>query len=123
MSSRSYSRTVYSTESGRICPDCGQPIAECRCKKGSDRRGDRPKGDGIVRVSLDRKGRGGGVVSLIAGLTGSDEELKALAAELKRRCATGGTVKNGNIEIQGDHRDVLVEALRAKGYNVKKAGG
>ncbi len=120
---RSNSRTVYTTESGRICPDCGQPIAECRCSKRSDKHSDRPKGDGIVRVSLDRKGRKGGVVSLITGLSGSDEELKALASDLKRRCATGGTVKDGNIEIQGDHRDALVEVLKAKGFTVKKAGG
>ncbi len=123
MPSRSNSRTVYTTESGRICPDCGQPIAACRCHKRSGVGSDRPKGDGIVRISLDRKGRKGGVVSLITGLPGSDEALKAMASELKRRCATGGTVKNGAIEIQGDHRDVLVEALRAKGFMVKKAGG
>ncbi len=125
MPSRDYSRTVYSTETGRVCPACGQPIATCRCKQ----QGSRPKGagavkgDGIVRISLDRKGRKGGVVSLITGLPGSDEELKALAAELKRRCGAGGTVKDGAIEIQGDHRDALVEALKAKGFVVKKAGG
>ncbi len=121
MPSRDYSRTVYTTETGRICPECGRPIAECH--KRSDRRSDRPKGDGIVRISLDRKGRAGGVVSLITGLPGSPEALKTLATELKRRCATGGTVKNGTIEIQGDHRDTLVEVLRAKGFTVKKAGG
>ncbi len=120
MPDRNYSRTVYTTESGRVCPDCGQPMVECRCKK----QAARPKGDGVVRVSLDRKGRKGGVVSLITGLPGTDEELKALAAELKRRCGTGGTVKDGAIEIQGDHRDTLVELLKARGLkNVKKAGG
>ncbi len=119
MPDRNYSRTVYSTESGRICPECGQPLASCRCKQQSAR----PKGDGVVRVALDRKGRAGKAVSVVTGLPGSDEELKALAAELKRRCGTGGTIKNGAIEIQGDHRDALVEALRAKGFTVKKAGG
>jgi translation initiation factor 1 len=119
MPDRNYSRIVYTTETGRVCPNCGQPVADCRCKK----QGARPKGDGVVRVFLDRKGRKGGVVSLISGLPGSAEELKALATELKRRCGTGGTVKDGNIEIQGDHRDVLVEVLKARGLNVKKAGG
>jgi translation initiation factor 1 len=113
------SRTVYSTETGRVCPNCGQPVAECRCRKATVR----PRGDGIVRVSLDKKGRGGKSVTLVTGLPGSDEGLKLLAADLKRRCGTGGTLKDGVIEIQGDHRDTLVALLRAKGFNVKRAGG
>ena len=76
-----------------------------------------------MRISLDKKGRGGSTVSLISGLPGSDDALKSLASELKHRCGTGGTVKNGMIEIQGDHRDILVEILKSKGYSVKKAGG
>jgi translation initiation factor 1 len=76
-----------------------------------------------VRVSLDRKGRGGKSVTLVTGLSGSDEDLKLLAADLKRRCGTGGTLKDGVVEIQGDHRDTLVALLRAKGFNVKRAGG
>ena len=113
------SRTVYSTETGRICPDCGQPIAACRCKKPHTRS----NGDGIVRVSLDKKGRHGSVVTLITGLPGSDEALKTLTAELKRRCGAGGTLKDGVIEIQGDHRDALIAALQSKGFRPKKAGG
>ncbi len=115
----SNARTVYSTESGRICPNSGQPIAGCRCKQ----QRARPAGDGIIRVSLDKKGRGGKVVTLITGLPGSDEELKTLAAELKRRCGAGGALKDGVIEIQGDHRDTLLTALQAKGFRPKKAGG
>ncbi len=76
-----------------------------------------------MRVSLDKKGRGGKSVTLVTGLPGSDEDLKLLAADLKRRCGTGGTLKDGVIEIQGDHRDTLVALLRAKGLNVKRAGG
>lgn len=113
------SRTVYSTETGRICPDCGQPIAACRCKQ----KQARPAGDGVVRVSLDKKGRRGSVVTLITGLPGPDESLKILAAELKRRCGSGGTLKDGIIEIQGDHRDALIAALQSKGFRPKKAGG
>lgn len=121
MPDKSYSRTVYTTESGRVCPNCGQPLdgGSHRCVQNASR----PKGDGVVRVSLDRKGRGGKSVSLVTGLPGSDEDLKTLAAELKRRCGTGGTLKDGVIEIQGDHRDTLVAALRAHGFTVKKAGG
>ncbi len=77
----------------------------------------------MVRLSLDRKGRRGGVMTLITGLPGTDEDLKTRAAELKRRCGTGGTVKDGVIEIQGDQRDTLVEVLKGKGLNAKKAGG
>jgi len=118
----SNSRTVYTTESGRICPECGHPIAECICKKKATHSAI-AKTDGIVRVSLERKGRAGGSVSLITGLALDYEALKTLAADLKRRCGTGGTVKDGVIEIQGDQRDKLVAALIEKGYKAKKAGG
>jgi translation initiation factor 1 len=74
-------------------------------------------------VALEKKGRGGKTVSVITGLAGTDDELRALAAELKRRCGSGGTLKDGVIEIQGDHRDTLVEALKAKGVPAKRAGG
>lgn len=119
MPDRNYSRTVYSTETGRICPNCGQPLAGCRCKK----QAPRAQGDGIVRVALEKKGRGGKTVSVITGLTAGNEELKTLAAELKRRCGTGGTLKDGVIEIQGDHRDTLVDLLKSKSYQVKRVGG
>ena len=124
-----YSRTVYSTESGgRICPDCGRPVADCRCKKKSGKPAPSPSAgnmprDGVVRVALEKKGRGGKTVSVITGLTGSEDSLKELAAELKRRCGTGGTLKDTVIEIQGDHRDTLVELLKSKGHTVKRVGG
>ncbi len=119
MPDKTYSRTVYTTESGRICPGCGQPVSACRCKQQSSH----PAGDGVVRIFLDKKGRRGGVVSLITGLPGSEDELKALASELKRRCATGGTLKDGATEIQGDHRDAILALLQSKGIRAKKAGG
>lgn len=123
-----YSRTVYSTESGgRICPDCGRPVDDCRCKKKSGRASAGPAAampkDGVVRVALEKKGRGGKTVSVITGLTGSEDSLKELAAELKRRCGTGGTLKDKVIEIQGDHRDTLVELLKSKGFTAKRVGG
>jgi translation initiation factor 1 len=118
----SNSRTVYTTESGRICPQCGRPVASCQCKKKGAPSGS-AKGDGVVRVFLEKKGRGGKTVSIVTGLPLDEETLKTLAADLKRRCGTGGTVKDGAIEIQGDHRDTLVAALAEKGYKAKKAGG
>jgi len=117
---RNENPTVYSTESGRMCPNCGRPVAECVCKKHTAVH---DKGDGVVRVRLESKGRGGKSVSVISGLGMGDEELKKLAGELKRQCGTGGTVKEGLIEIQGDHRDTLVAALAKLGIRAKKAGG
>lgn len=127
----SNSRTVYTTESGRICPDCGRPIAACTCKKKSRSQGEPTRSsvaaslpkDGVVRVVLEKKGRGGKTVSIVAGLRLNDEDLRELSTELKRRCGTGGTVKDGLIEIQGDHRDVLMSVLKDKGYTVKRVGG
>lgn len=112
------SNLVYSTEVGRMCPECQHAINDCRC-------GDEaPKsGDGILRVSLETKGRKGKGVTLIKGFLESDAEIKVLAKKLKQRCSTGGAVKDGVVEIQGDQRDLLIELLRQEGYTVKKAGG
>lgn len=110
---------VYSTDSGRLCPDCGQPAAQCQCKQ----QNDIPQGDGIVRVSRETKGRKGKGVTLITGLPLTEKDLKALAKKLKAKCGTGGTVKDGVIEIQGDQRDVLVPELEKLNYTVKRAGG
>lgn len=109
---------VYSTESGRTCPDCGQPVADCRCGPAAP-----PSGDGIVRVARETKGRKGKGVTLISGLELPEKELKALAKTLKAKCGTGGTVKDFMIEIQGDQRDILVPELEKLGYRVKRAGG
>ncbi|MDO4626013.1 MAG: stress response translation initiation inhibitor YciH [Pasteurellaceae bacterium] len=100
---------VYSTELGRIKPEKEPSI--------------RPKGDGIVRIQRQVSGRKGAGVSLITGLDLEDNELKLLAAELKKRCGCGGSVKNGNIEIQGEKRELLKQLLEQKGFTVKLAGG
>ncbi|MHB8772673.1 MAG: translation initiation factor Sui1 [Syntrophales bacterium] len=110
---------VYSTELGKMCPECGHSAKECGCRKA--RPG--PPQDGIVRIGRETKGRKGAGVTIISGLPLADEGLKALARRLKQRCGTGGTVKAGRIEIQGDHRDVLRQELGALGYTVKLAGG
>ena len=112
---------VYSTESGRMCPDCGRPKDRCVCPQ--KRKRSPGTGDGVVRVSRETKGRKGKSVSLIKGLSLNEIELKFLAKELKVKCGSGGTVKDGIIEIQGDHRDKLVEELTSRGYTAKLVGG
>jgi translation initiation factor 1 len=115
-------RLVYSTDSGRIsnCPDCGQPYKNCTCGQLAQPQ---KKSDGIVRVMRDRKGRGGKTVTVINGVMGSDAELTALTQQLKKLCGSGGTVKDGNIEIQGDHCEKVMTKLTQLGYKVKRAGG
>ena len=113
------SRIVYDTEHGRMCPDCGKPIAKCVCRQ----KKATVKGDGIVRIGRQTKGRKGKGVSLITGVPLADPELKALAKELKSKCGCGGTVKDGVIEIQSSNRDVLVEELKKHGWTAKLSGG
>jgi translation initiation factor 1 len=110
---------VYSTDSGRTCPGCGHPVRQCCCSKEASR----PKGNGVVRVSRQTKGRKGAGVCLISGLPLDDEGLKKLAQQLKKKCGSGGTIKDGIIEIQGDHREALVDMLVQLGYAAKLAGG
>ncbi|MDD5037137.1 MAG: translation initiation factor Sui1, partial [Methylococcaceae bacterium] len=100
---------VYSTGQGRMCPECGKPKADCRCRK--QPAAPPPKGDGFIRVGRETQGRKGAGVTVISGVPLAAEALKALAKELKTRCGSGGTLKDGVIEIQGEHRDLLVEEL------------
>ncbi len=113
------SRLVYSTEEGRVCPDCSKAKAACICRQPSTL----PTGDGIIRIQRETKGRKGKGVSLITGLQLDDKQLHALAKQLKKRCGCGGTVKAGIIEIQGDYRELLQKILEKMGHNVKIAGG
>lgn len=113
------SRLVYSTESGKMCPECGKPTGRCACKPAARKA----PGDGIVRVLRETKGRKGKGVTVITGLPLPPPELKALARQLKHACGSGGTVKDGAIEIQGDHRDRLLEELSKRGFIAKRAGG
>lgn len=118
----SLSRLVYASDSGRICPDCQQPVAQCQCQALAA-AARRPAGDGVVRVSRETKGRGGKAVSLVRGVPLDDAGLALLAKELKAACGSGGTVKDGVIEIQGDHVATLVQRLGGRGWVVKRAGG
>jgi len=118
MKNSTNSTLVYSSETGMVKqPTSGKPD--------KDRTQAPPPhpADGTVRLQRQTKGRGGGTVVVITGIPLAGVELKNLAGELKKRCGCGGTVKDGVIEIQGDHRDTLFAALQAKGYRVKLAGG
>ena len=110
---------VYSTEFGKMCPGCNKPTVKCICQK----KQALPKSDGIVRLMRETKGRKGKGVTLITGIPLASEGLKKIAKSLKQKCGSGGSVKNGVIEIQGDHRDVLEKELNGLGYKVKRAGG
>lgn len=117
--SRNNSTPVYSCTTGRLCPNCGNALARCQCHK----QAQAPKGDDIVRIHRETKGRKGKGVTLITGVPLNGDELKKLAKSLKQKCGTGGTIKNGVIEIQGDHRELLLGELQKLGWQVKKAGG
>jgi translation initiation factor 1 len=111
------SRVVYSTGKGRMCPRCGWPDANCQC---SSRRASEPVPSRIVaKLRMEKKGRGGKMVTVVDGLPRNDAFLKELAQELKRTCGTGGTVTDGAIELHGDLRDRLREVLAQKGFAVK----
>ncbi|AQQ09329.1 translation initiation factor Sui1 [Sedimentisphaera cyanobacteriorum] len=112
-------RIVFSTDSGRMCPECDRPLDECIC---SEIEKPRPT-DGIVRIKRETKGRKGKGMSVITGLGLTDSDLKELTSELKKKCGCGGSMKEGRIEIQGEKRDQLEKILKDKGYKVKQAGG
>jgi len=117
---KDHDRLVYSTDTGRVCTHCQQPIADCACAEASK---DRILGDGNVRVSRESRGRKGKTVTVITGLPLPHSELKKLEKALKARCGTGGTTKDGIIEIQGDARDMVLLELQARGFSVKLSGG
>jgi translation initiation factor 1 len=119
MTSRDRDHIVYSSTAGRLCPNCAQPLKRCACR--ASPRAER--GDGIVSIRREVKGRRGKAVTTLSGIPLAQHELRALAAELKRLCGAGGASKHGIIEIQGDHRDALVAELEARGYRVRRAGG
>lgn len=110
-------RIVYDSDFGRTnCPTCQRPVSRCKCRQ------EQPEtGDGIVRVR--RELRRGKPTTVVMGVPLTDPELRHLAKQLKKKCSTGGSVKQGIIEVQGDQRDVVVRELEAQGYTVKLAGG
>lgn len=123
-------RLVYSSEHGRVCPMCGRTESRCKCRGRGARARQQAReaekagpSDGIVRVSRSTRGRKGKTVSLVTGVPVDADTLRQLAGDLKRKCGTGGALKDGVIEIQGDHRDTLVAELESRGFQVKRAGG
>jgi translation initiation factor 1 len=106
---------VWSSRHGRMCPGCGNPAADCACADGDAP----PVGDGVARVRRETKGRKGRGVTVVTGVPLPPGELKGLAKRLKQRLSSGGTVKDGTIEIQGDHVERLRAELEAEGYRVK----
>lgn len=103
-----------------MCPECRRPILECTCKAKAKAVA---VGDGVVRVSRQTKGRGGKSVTLIKGLALDSIALALLGKQLRTACGSGGTVKDGVIEVQGDHCELVVEELRKHGHNAKRLGG
>lgn len=104
---------VYSTETGRTCPDCRQAISACTCKAAARAA---PVGDGVVRVSRQTKGRGGKTVTLVKGVALDAMSLATLGKQLRTVCGSGGTVKDGVIEIQGDHCELVSATLLKLGH-------
>jgi translation initiation factor 1 len=111
---------VYSTEGGRMCPQCRQPQAACQC---AQRAKQAVRGDGQVRVSRERGGRGGKTVTLVRGLALDAEALAALGKRLRSACGAGGAAKAGVLEIQGDHVERVLALLAQEGHAAKRSGG
>ena len=121
MSRKKRGGLVYSSEEGQMCPRCERPVEACRCAAESSSQG--PAGSGPVRVGRETKGRKGKGVTIVTGVPLAGPELKAFAKELKARCGSGGTVKDGTIEIQGEHRDTIVDEIEKRGWKAKRVGG
>lgn len=119
----SESRLVYSTESGRVCPGCGKPAKNCTCKGGRPGPQGKTESDGTIRIGREKKGRKGKTVTTISGFNVAGDDLKQIAKNLKGKCGTGGSIKNGVIIIQGDHRQAIQCELQQQGFKVKFAGG
>jgi translation initiation factor 1 len=117
--SKNPNRLVYSTDGGRLCPQCLRPQADCVCGK------DRPAilGDGSIRIRRESKGRGGKTVTVVSGLPLAESALRDMAKQFKKRCGVGGSTRGNDIEIQGDQRQILRTELEKMGYQVKLAGG
>ncbi|MGZ8287881.1 MAG: translation initiation factor Sui1 [Telluria sp.] len=118
MKSTSRSGLVYSTEAGRMCPGCRNALTACTCKSSSA-----PIGDGNVKVMLQTKGRGGKAVTLVKGLALDAAQLAQLGKQLRSACGSGGTVKDGVLEVQGDHCELVLSELAKQGFKPKRAGG
>jgi translation initiation factor 1 len=111
---------VYSTDSGRMCSACRRPVAACMCAAKAPAA---VAGDGSARVSRESKGRGGKTVTVVRGLALDAAALAELGKRLRSACGAGGTVKDGVVEVQGDHAERAIALLKAEGFAVKRSGG
>jgi translation initiation factor 1 len=116
---RDASRLVYSTEGGRTCPQCRRPLAACACAAAQAQQ---LRGDGRVRVGRESAGRGGKTVTVVRGLALTDAQIAELGKRLRSACGTGGTAKDGVIEIQGDHVERVLALLLAAGHTARRTG-
>jgi translation initiation factor 1 len=116
------SRLVYSTEKGSLCPSCGEALEQCRCKEIAE-ESRLSHLDGVVRIRRETSGRKGKGVTTLSGIPLKESELKSLLKRVKQACGSGGALKEGVIEIQGDHREKLKTLLEKEGFTVKLAGG
>lgn len=117
MADRGSSRIVYSTAAGRVCPDCGAPVPECRCRR--DAADAAVPSKLIAKLRMEKKGRSGKTVTVVDGLPHNATFLKELNQALKRACGTGGTVLDGAVELQGDLRERVRDVLLRRGFTVK----
>ena len=111
-------RIVYSTDPDpvAVCPRCGRTPCVCQSV-------DMPAHQQVAYISRDRKGRAGKTVTVVSGLQHTPATFKTLLVSLKNACGAGGTIKDNEIEIQGDQRERVAEKLRELGYKVKLSGG
>ena len=117
------SRLVYSTEAGRICPECQKSIPDCTCKNKQSEPQSQSTTDGVIRIRREVEGRKGKTVTIISGFDLNGICLGLLAKQLKQYCGAGGSVKDGLIIIQGDHREKVQVFLAGQGHTLKLAGG
>jgi len=121
MNDRDRGRVVYSTGIGRMCPGCGWPVRDCKCSTRAAANESLPSQPGkiVAKLRMEKKGRSGKAVTVVAGLPRNAAFLKELCQELKRACGTGGAVTDDTIELQGDLRDRIREFLLKKAFVVK----
>lgn len=107
---------VYSTDKGRVCPDCGRPVAACVCQAASQAAVPTRV---VAKLRIEKQGRGGKTVTVVDNLPNNADFLRTLSQDLKKACGVGGTAGEGRVELQGDQRDRIRSLLQAKGLTVK----
>lgn len=112
-------RLVYTSHRGSVCPRCGWPASDCRCASQQPAVDEPVPARIVFKLRIEKTGRGGKTVTVIDGVSRNAPFAAALAQELKRGCGTGGTLRDGALELQGDLRDRARELLTRKGYVVK----